>query len=176
VMDIVKHQARILELWALNKTTREIAEEIGTTKNSICGFLKRLRDKGVAVERRPGGFLPSKEKNQKIAKIEKVTKLRERRPKIVAPIKETLRQEPIVVEIFPPKPLKKTGTFRFADLRNNSCRYVVSGKRAEDFMFCGEAKTKGAYCAEHAALCYVPLSRERRPERPFKLTARNNGP
>jgi hypothetical protein len=175
-MDIVKHQARILELWALNKTTREIAAEIGTTKNSICGFLNRLREKGVAVERRPGGFYPAKQKNQKIAKIEKVTKLRERRPKIVAPIKETLRQEPIVVEIFPPKPAKKPGTLRFADLRRTSCRYVVSGRRPEDFFFCGEAKTRGSYCAEHAALCYVPLSREKRPERSFKLTARNNGP
>ncbi len=167
-------QRKVLELWALNLTTREIGQAVGLSKNSVCGMLKRLRDKGLDIPKRPNGFEAKTEKNKKIAKVAKVTKLKEKKPK-AAP--EPVAVVPIIIPVEPPKPLKKSGTFRFIDLRNNSCRYIVSGKRAEEFLFCGEPKTKGAYCKEHAALCYVPLSKHARSEnRTFKLTNRNNGP
>lgn len=37
------------------------------------------------------------------------------------------------------------------ELKLNSCRYVVTS----DHRFCGEATTRGSYCADHAKLCYT---------------------
>lgn len=44
---------------------------------------------------------------------------------------------------------------RLFDLRFNSCRYVVRVGGVENTLYCGMQKTKGAYCGEHYALCYV---------------------
>ena len=162
----------------MNLTTREIGARVGLTKNAVCGMLKRLRDKGFDLPKKPrnGSDGSLREgKREKIAKVEKVKALKEKATKKP---KETLPE--VATPIVPPpvpKPPEKSGRFRFIDLRADSCRYIVSGKRAEEFLFCGAPKERGAYCEEHAILCYVPLSKEaRRSERPFKLTPLNGGP
>ena len=160
-----KTRAQILELWALNEmSTRQIAEQVGVTKNAVCGFLKRMRDQGHDVPHRPHQFTPKKEKAKKVAKLEKVTRLR------ALPKKAGPRERPVAVVPPPqPKPDVKIGEVKFIDLRPYSCRYIVSGKRAEEFLFCGAPKIGRAYCAEHAKLCYIPTSRETRPKTPFIL-------
>lgn len=171
----------MIALWELNKTTREIAEELGVTKNSVCGALKRLRDKGVALERRPGGHILPKEKTQEIAKLKKVASLKKRakaKAEAAPPKREPEQPFLPLFVIKPPEPKvpPKVGKLKFMDLRRTSCRYVVSGDRPENFLFCGDPKERGSYCAEHAALCYVPLSRHaRRDDRPFNLTRRSIG-
>lgn len=39
-------------------------------------------------------------------------------------------------------------------LRNNSCRYPFGTPKEPTFRFCGKPKASGAYCTEHATLCY----------------------
>lgn len=163
---------KVIELWALQMTTREIGMAVGMTKNAVCGLMKRMRDSGVDLPKRPGTGHSRGAKREKIAKVEKVTMLKEKaakKPKELSP--------EVLIPVVPPpvpKPPEKTGRFRFIDLRPNSCRYVVSGKRAEEFLFCGEPKKRGAYCAEHAKLCYVPLQKGT-GKATFKLTRLNNG-
>lgn len=167
-------QQKIREMWDQNLTTREIGAALGLSKNSVCGLLHRMRTKGVDLPKKPRNGSTRTQKREQIAKVEKVTALKVKAAaKPVEPVPE------IVVPVVPPplpKPAEKQGRFRFIDLRRNSCRYVVSGKTAEEFMFCGEPKKRGAYCEEHAKLCYVPLSKEaRRSERTFKLTRMSGG-
>lgn len=40
------------------------------------------------------------------------------------------------------------------ELTLTSCRYILD----DDYTYCGAERVKGAYCAEHARLCYRPSS------------------
>lgn len=65
---------------------------------------------------------------------------------------------------------------RFADLKSDSCRFIVEGRTAEKYRFCHKTKERGAYCEEHAKLCYVPLSKPSKNtiRKAFKLMGRPN--
>lgn len=41
------------------------------------------------------------------------------------------------------------------ELRHNSCRFIVAEDEAP--IYCGRTRTRGPYCAEHYAVCYVPV-------------------
>ena len=171
-----EQEQQIREMWDLNMTTREIGAALGLSKNSICGLLHRMRTRGVDLAKKPrnGNGTLREEKRERIAKVKKVTALKTRAAK--KPVELVYEIVKPVVAPSMPKPPEKTGKFRFIDLTRNACRYVVSGKRAEEFLFCGEPKQRGAYCEDHAKLCYVPLSNNgRRSERTFKLTRMSGG-
>ena len=177
---------KVVALWNKGLTTREMGTELGLTKNAVCGLLKRMRDAGVALKPRtpaPPAAPPTKKRT--VAKTA---------PNVISlPVVQTARKavkEPVVKGVqqvlpfveFAPKPIeppasqKSRNGIRFMQLRSSSCRYVVSGKEPENFLFCGDPKERGSYCAEHAQLCYVPLSRHaRRDDRPFNLTRRSIG-
>jgi len=154
---------RLRELWEAGLTTVQIGHKLGLTKNAICGLIYRMRKDGVPL---------SPSKNKSVAKEPqqpvggKVVPMKPRKKKKA----NTLPPLPLFAAIEPPPPppppppIVRVG-IQFIDLRNNSCRYVISGKRPEDFRFCGDARTTTAYCAEHAALCYVPLSKSPKPSR-----------
>ena len=55
---------------------------------------------------------------------------------------------------------------KFTELTSRSCRFVLNDGRPETFFFCGEPKSVGPYCKDHAALCY--LKREDLPIKPKK--------
>jgi len=169
----------VRELWEEKLTTSEIGRRLGLTKNAICGLIYRMRKEGI---------LPSPSKNTSAAGKPqqpvggKVVPMKPRKKKTA----KTITPLPLFAAIEPPPPpppppppkvpsVQRDG-IPFIDLRNNSCRYVVSGKRAEDFRFCGDPRTTTAYCADHAALCYVPFSRSPQRKPLYKLTGRNNGP
>lgn len=40
------------------------------------------------------------------------------------------------------------------ELRASDCRYPFGNPKESTFHFCGRPRMSGAYCAEHAALCY----------------------
>lgn len=145
---------RLRELWEAGLTTVQIGHKLGLTKNAICGLIYRMRKDGVPL---------SPSKNKSVAKEPqqpvggKVVPMKPPKQKKA----ETLPPLPLFAAIEPPPPpppIVRVG-IQFIDLRNNSCRYVISGKRPADFLFCGDPKTTTAYCAEHATLCYVPLSK-----------------
>lgn len=42
------------------------------------------------------------------------------------------------------------------DLNIDSCRFVLPEKCDNMFTYCGQKISRGSYCPDHAALCYVP--------------------
>lgn len=54
-----------------------------------------------------------------------------------------------------PKRIRSSG-LRLDELRYDSCRYIISTEAALSVRYCGHDRKRGAYCASHAELCYLP--------------------
>ena len=53
---------------------------------------------------------------------------------------------------------------KIAELKTYDCRYVISDRSDELFLFCGKPKVFNSYCAEHHALCHArPANRVKGP-------------
>ena len=182
--DREKLYPKIVALWNKGLPTREMGAELGLTKNAVCGLLNRMRDAGVKFDnsnRRPARQPTKKPAVAKtppnVISLPVVTTAQkaDKEPKDVKGIQQVLPFPEIVPKLVepppPPKAAQKQG-IKFIQLRSMSCRYVVSGKEPEDFLFCGDQKVRGAYCAEHAALCYAPLNASKSGSR-FKLAPMN---
>ena len=61
--------------------------------------------------------------------------------------------------------LRWTGPSKnIAELKTYDCRYVISDRSDELFLFCGKPKVFNSYCAEHHALCHArPANRVKGP-------------
>jgi hypothetical protein len=65
-----------------------------------------------------------------------------------------MAEEPSSVWMMP-KRVRSSG-LRIDELRYDSCRYIISTEAALSIRYCGQEKKRGAYCAAHGALCYLP--------------------
>lgn len=128
---------------------RQIAEEIGVTRNAVIGKVNRLglsRPKGVpaasrdATERKRAPW----------------------RPKI-------LTQQALLLRL-PPEPLPRLEDISIFDGRGCSllelsagkCRWPINEPGAENFCFCGNTPLEGfPYCAGHARIAYKSAARRR---------------
>ena len=54
-----------------------------------------------------------------------------------------------------PMRIRSSGV-RMDELRYDSCRYIISPDTALSVRYCGHERKRGAYCASHAKLCYLP--------------------
>ncbi len=54
-----------------------------------------------------------------------------------------------------PKRIRSSG-IRMDELRYDSCRYIISSDASISVRYCGHERKRGAYCATHAKLCYLP--------------------
>jgi GcrA cell cycle regulator len=157
---------KVVALWNKGLTTREMGAELGLTKNAVCGLLKRMRDAGVALKPRTPPASQTPAKKPAVAKtppnvislsVIKTTAKAAKETKVVQGIQQVLPFPELAPK--PPEPpaaKKQRDGIRFMQLRSSSCRFIISGKEPENFLFCGDPKERGSYCAEHAALCYVP--------------------
>lgn len=136
----------VLELWNKQYTGGQIAKELCLTRNAVMGIVDRLKKKGL-IDPRPK--LPPK--------IEP--------PKVVI---KTKKMPPVFIKPKPVNHIPKT----LMQLRQNSCRYVVNDGPASQFLFCGKPKEKGAYCMDHAKLCYVkPHKLEKKEKEKEKVSS-----
>lgn len=163
----------IIKLWKERKTGSEIGAALGRSRNSIMGKLNRLRAKGV-ITLLPEGEARFKPKGKPTVapppvNVKKVPSM----PKMPRLVTETTTTEPAPVEkLFVPPPVQEEPVepIKFAALKPMSCRYVVNGRRAEEFLFCGRRKEVRSYCKDHAALIYVRVEKRRpNPVDTFKL-------
>ena len=119
---------------------REIAADIGVSRNAVIGKISRLnlsRDKGRTQALRQRDTAP--------------------RPKASARLRQLLikvvpsEPEPLVEA----EPIHNGHTCSLFELSKETCRWPISTPGAEDFCFCGNPPIEGLpYCAGHSRLAY----------------------
>ena len=142
-------EEKILNLWTLGYSTSKIAAEIGRSKNSVCGLIFRMRERGISI--------PPKKSTREVVVLEKPAAPRVRSAPMTGRhlVSKKRKTFPELAK-YTKGSAKDSLNIRFWKLKNNSCRYVVNDGRPETFIFCGAPKERGAYCAEHAAICFMP--------------------
>lgn len=124
---------------------REIADDIGVSRNAVIGKLSRLN---LMREKSGDARRPARNDAAK-----------GHRPR-TAPRLLTLYAEP------PPaaddEPIHNGHCCSLLELSEERCRWPISTPGAEDFCFCGNTPVEGLpYCAGHTRLAYRPGSRHR---------------
>ena len=126
-------------------TCREIAADIGVSRNAVIGKLTRLnlsRADGVGERMPEQARSPSAPRRRRVGQRQL---LRALRPEL------------------PPEPeLCSEHRCSLLELSEENCRWPISNPGAEDFCFCGNTPIDGLpYCPGHTRLAYRPGSRQR---------------
>ena len=128
---------------------REIAADIGVSRNAVIGKLARLNlTRGKSLKaRRPAGDDSAKDRRPRSVPRLQYRMLR----KLYAGPQPTI-EEPIPSEHY----------CSLLELSEQRCRWPISTPGAADFCFCGNTPVDGLpYCAGHTRLAYRPGSRQR---------------
>lgn len=158
ISKVTEHEQEILKLWEDGLTGSEIANQIGVTRNAVMGKLHRLRERHVITYKNIATRTAAirhkvrvKERAKQIDETLNGQKVEEK------PLEEAVEELlPLILEELRPKTGDRKPV-KFMDLQPSSCRYVVSGAMAKDFLFCNEVKKIGSpYCQEHHSRCNTP--------------------
>jgi GcrA cell cycle regulator len=119
---------------------REIAADIGVSRNAVIGKISRLnltRDTGRTKTLRQKDAAPRPKAS---------ARLRQLLIKVVSP-----EPEPSIEA----EPIHNGHTCSLFELSKETCRWPISTPGAEDFCFCGNPPVEGLpYCAGHSRLAY----------------------
>jgi GcrA cell cycle regulator len=136
--------------FAAGLTCREIADDIGVSRNAVIGKLSRLNltsETGGAARRPP---------RKKAAKAD--------RPRTTARLRHQMllmlhaEPQPAADE----EPIQNGHCCSLLELNEERCRWPIGTPHAEDFCFCGNTPVEGLpYCPGHTRLAYRPGSRQR---------------
>jgi GcrA cell cycle regulator len=137
---------RLKSHFAAGLTCREIAADIGVSRNAVIGKLSRLNlTRGPKREERRIEARAARGLNA-LARL----------------------QQEMLVEIYaeagdmPPPGIDEANRCSLLELDENRCRWPISTPGAEDFCFCGNTAPDGQpYCAGHSRLAYRPASQAR---------------
>jgi GcrA cell cycle regulator len=129
---------------------REIAADIGVSRNAVIGKLSRLNlTRGRTVEDR-------KVQDRSLAPA----RMRKAVPRLQYEMLATLYGEtdaPVLAG-----PIDETNRCSLLELSENRCRWPISTPGADDFCFCGNTARDGQpYCTGHSRLAYRPPARAR---------------
>ncbi|MEK9282382.1 MULTISPECIES: GcrA family cell cycle regulator [unclassified Bradyrhizobium] len=129
---------------------REIAADIGVSRNAVIGKLSRLNlTRGRTSDERR---LP--DKSFAPARASKAV------PRLQYEMLATIYGEterPVIFE-----PIDEANRCSLMELGKNRCRWPISTPGAADFCFCGNVAPDGqSYCTGHSRLAYRPNSRAR---------------
>lgn len=120
---------------------REIAAEIGVSRNAVIGKISRLN-----LIRDKGGVIRAVNKEPATPRPRGAQKLRQ-----------------ILLKSFPPQPeaqaveepIHNGHTCTLFELSNETCRWPISTPGQDDFCFCGNRPIDGMpYCLGHSRLAY----------------------
>jgi GcrA cell cycle regulator len=129
---------------------REIADDIGVSRNAVIGKLSRLnltREKNNDA-RRPGRKDAAKGRSPKTG------------PRFQYLMLQALYGEPQPAA--DDAPIHNGHCCSLLELSEERCRWPISTPGAADFCFCGNTPVEGLpYCAGHTRLAYRPGSRQR---------------
>jgi GcrA cell cycle regulator len=132
-------------------TCREIACDIGVSRNAVIGKLSRLnltRDKrsdAPRTERKSAAKAQGRSRTV---------------PRLQYQLLRALYAEPEPAAV--DEPIHNGRTCSLLELSEARCRWPINTPGAEDFCFCGNTPIEGLpYCAGHTRLAYRPGSRQR---------------
>jgi len=173
---------KMIELWQKGHTAKHIANELGLTRNTIAGKLHRFKISGrIEKKNIDERLLIIKEQSRKtnVGRSPELTK--QKAPEVsLYKIEDKLiplakvNAEPVgnavnfVLHKEEPAPVGEP--LKFEQLAPRSCRYVINSGNVKDFLFCGKPKERGAYCEDHANLCYYTIVRTNRNESKTQFT------
>ncbi|MDE2379425.1 GcrA family cell cycle regulator [Bradyrhizobium sp.] len=130
---------------------REIAADIGVSRNAVIGKLSRLN---LTRGRPPGEDRRAERKRGEAARGRKAV------PRLQYELLAAIYGEAPVPLL--DEPIDETNRCSLLELGANRCRWPISSPGADDFCFCGNASPDGQpYCAGHSRLAYRPNSRPR---------------
>ena len=129
-------------------TCRQIADDIGVSRNAVIGKLNRLNltrgDKSDAP--RPARKLAAPGRGRGSV------------PRLHYQLLQTLYDAPQP----PAEPIPGESCCSLLELNEEKCRWPISTPGADDFRFCGNTPADGLpYCPGHVRLAYRPGSRQR---------------
>jgi GcrA cell cycle regulator len=132
---------------------RQIADDIGVSRNAVIGKLSRLN---LTREN-------NRQENHDARGPARRDAARERRPKAVPRLqyqmlKALYGEQPATKD----EPIHNGHRCSLMELSEERCRWPISTPGAADFCFCGNTPLEGLpYCAGHTRLAYRPGSRQR---------------
>src|SRR5260370_24531526 len=129
---------------------REIADDIGVSRNAVIGKLSRqnLTRKKSGARRRPARKDAAKGHRPRTV------------PRLGYQMLLTLCAEPQPAA--DDEPIHNGHCCSLLELSDERCRWPISTPGAEDFCFCGNTPVEGLpYCTGHTPLAYRPGSRQR---------------
>ena len=168
-VDLNDQERLILEMWEQGATGTEIANQIGKTRSAVLGKLNRLRMKGfvgykvsklrIEAQKIKLGTKPPPQPKKEPLKKKGSPKAIQKNGFVFSMKADRKRQKPVFIE---PTPSKEGQPVTFMELEHWMCKYVVSGAKASEFLFCGQKAVKKRFCEQHHKLCYVPYEKSRR--------------
>ena len=132
----------LTRLWREGLSASQIARALGggVTRSAVIGKIHRLGLGGRAIPSAP----PSRPRP-------------EVRPRPMFQHAAPMRP-PGSAASEPGKPPPKIGSATVLTVRRGQCRWPIGDPAADNFLLCGGAAVRGAYCAEHAEVAYRPLA------------------
>ena len=164
---------RLREMWPTPMLAREIAGELNVSKNAVLGQARRLglphRQSGGGIPitpRRSKGWVPSPDAvaRKRVLDRERKQRLREAARAATKPKPERMPGRKRSTSVQPPSALPDmTPDVPRARVRvatkPEACCWPIGEPGRHGFHYC-DTPTARLYCAEHAAIAYVP-ARER---------------
>jgi GcrA cell cycle regulator len=132
---------------------REIAADIGVSRNAVIGKLSRLNlTRGRSVDER--------RLHHRAAEKTSAPRFPKAVPRLQFEMLATIYREADAPAAT--GPIDGANRCSLLELSENRCRWPISTPGAEDFCFCGNTAHDGQpYCAGHSRLAYRPNSRAR---------------
>jgi GcrA cell cycle regulator len=136
--------------FATGLSCREIADDIGVSRNAVIGKLSRLN---LTREKSGDARRPARKAAAKGARRRSVPRLQyQMLQAMYAELQPAADDEPIHNE----------HCCSLLELSEERCRWPISSPGAADFCFCGNTPVEGLpYCQGHTRLAYRPGSRRR---------------
>jgi GcrA cell cycle regulator len=135
--------------FAAGLTCREIADEIGVSRNAVIGKLSRLQ---LTREKGPEPTPASRKEGAKGRRRGSV-------PRLQYQLLKAVYAEP---EARVDAPIDNAHACSLLESSKERCRWPISSPGEEDFCFCGNTPVEGLpYCPGHSRLAYRPGSRQR---------------
>jgi GcrA cell cycle regulator len=129
---------------------REIANDIGVSRNSVIGKLSRLN---LTREKSAGTPRPSRGEAAKGARPRSI-------PRLQYQMLRKLYSEPQLLA--DNEPISREACCSLLELSKERCRWPIGTPGTADFSFCGNTPVEALpYCPGHSRLAYRPGSRQR---------------